>query len=123
MNDWIKGFDIDDYIDLLHNAHKRDCDNDITKMTIYYSTHGFIPLYLIKLKRGNNTEILKYCKAVVHESTGDTFKLHLMDKWIIPININDNHWILIVTLIKSNHICIYDSLYNFDKRNSMSLSL
>lgn len=107
---------ISDYIDIICKTYnKTDSDK------VFCSYSYFVTAFHSKLRYRNNTEIDQYCKSIKsRDKPKRDIKIEELFKWIIPIHIGSNHWALIIVSVQTGHICIYDSLYDFDGTNTIN---
>jgi hypothetical protein len=82
--------------------------NHTNGIAVYCSNSYLLPL-VIK-KREDDILLSRLCWTLYRD-----YRIHKLDKFVIPVNVANAHWILVVVCVTTNVICIYDS-YNSDYR-------
>lgn len=135
-NRFLSDDDVNKYINLIHSKYViNDFINDNSDNYRCFCSHTFfLDIFESRLTANidnsikKEQEINKYCQNIIYRSSNSSssnkrtiIKLSKLDKWIIPVNDKENsHWFVFVVYPKSRHICIYDSLYDFQNRNTIS---
>lgn len=135
-NRFLSDDDVNKYINLIHSKYVINDfnDNNDDDYRCFCSHTFFLDIFESRLTANitdnikKEQEINKYCQNIIYRSSSNNssnkrtiIKLCKLDKWIIPVNDKENsHWFVFVVYPKSRHICIYDSLYDFQNRNTIS---
>lgn len=121
MNDgqWLKDEVINSYMWLLQmrdNERVHRHDNSRTGDSVAKKpSHFFNSFFFEKLGNGEATAnyeaVRRHAKKQV-KSTVPPGNIFGLDKLVIPININDSHWTLIVAFMQERRVQYYDSLHS-----------
>jgi hypothetical protein len=93
----LKSDDINDYFSALNRVYE-------TEGATYCANTFTLTTFKRRLAGNDTKELERYIARLYPEA-------EKCSRWIVPININNAHWILVVVLPKINTVCIYDSLY------------
>jgi len=107
FDDWLNDETINDYIKLL-NEHANSTGNGVSSNGVYCSDSFLLTLVEKYFRLGLTDKLTKLCKKLRDEAHIESLK-----RWIIPINVDNIHWILAVIIIPSRMILLYDS---FDEK-------
>jgi hypothetical protein len=93
----LKSDDINDYFSALNRVYE-------TEGATYCANTFTLTTFKRRLAGNDSRELDRYISKLYPAAEKCT-------RWIVPININNAHWILAVVLPKINTVCIYDSMY------------
>jgi len=103
---WLNSEVINFYMDLLQDKDTKIFCMNFKKKTSHFFNTFFMSKLLPEKNKYNFEDVKRWTKY---------FKVFEQDKIFIPININNNHWFLVVIYIEQKQIIYYDSIANNDR--------
>lgn len=99
-NQWLNDDVINFYMEMLHQRDIELCGRDITRRSSHYYSCYFMKL-LLPQNGYDYSNVKKWSKK---------FKVFEKDKIFCPVNVNDNHWSMLIIYVQEKKIAYYDSM-------------